>query len=226
MLLPPPPRRLPARHPPQTSGVRGVVGRGTALALVLCALALVAPGGATAAPRGVGSPAAAPASSAAAGAAPAGRPSPASRWSWPLAGEPRVERPFVAPAQRWSPGHRGVDLAAVAGGQVLAPAAGRVTFAGRVVDRGVVVVEHEDGLRSSLEPVEDPPPVGTSVARGDAVGRVGAEGAHCPGCLHWGVRRGTGRDAVYLDPLSLLRPAAPPVLLPLPPGGSPGAPSR
>lgn len=136
-----------------------------------------------------------------------------------------VERLFDPPAEEWGAGHRGVDLAAAAGARVLSPGPGVVTFAGQVARRGVVVVTHPDGLRSSLEPVAASVPVGTAVAAGTAVGVVeagadepGAGGTehgktpnHCAprSCVHWGVRRGER----YIDPLSLLdRP--PIVLLP------------
>lgn len=143
-------------------------------------------------------------------------------WRWPLAGDPRVLAVFGRPAHRWSPGHRGVDLAADAGQQVVAPAGGTVTFVGRVVDRSVVAVETPDGLRSTLEPVVATAAVGDVVAAGDAVGTVedlAAGRSHCApsACLHWGVRRGAGREAVYLDPLLvLLAQGAPgaPALLP------------
>ncbi|MEJ5945345.1 peptidoglycan DD-metalloendopeptidase family protein [Pseudokineococcus basanitobsidens] len=182
-------------------------------------------GGGTPTTTGWSAPAAPPApggSTPPAPPAPAAPPAPqdvgtAARWSWPLAGRPAVVRPFTAPAQRWSPGHRGVDLASVPGAPVRSPADGRVVLSRRVVDRAVVVVEHAAGLRTTLEPVADAPAVGTPVARGAVVGRLSAQGAHCPGCLHWGVRRGEGRSAPYLDPLSLLAPPSPPVLLPLPP---------
>lgn len=133
--------------------------------------------------------------------------------SWPLRPEPGVLRPFDAPAQRWSPGHRGVDLAASAGQAVLAPAAGTVTFAGVVVDRGVLTLTHSGGLRSSFEPVTGQVPVGTVVAQGQPVAAVDPLVAHCAPvtCLHWGVRRGE----VYLDPLGLVLPPPPSVLLPL-----------
>ena len=65
-----------------------------------------------------------------------------------------VLRPFAAPERPWGRGHRGVDLAVSPGAAVLAPAAGTVVFAGTVVDRPVVTLEHADGTRSSLEPVE------------------------------------------------------------------------
>jgi murein DD-endopeptidase MepM/ murein hydrolase activator NlpD len=127
-----------------------------------------------------------------------------------------VERRFDPPEEEWGVGHRGVDLAAAAGSPVLSPGPGVVTFAGQVALRGVVVVTHPDGLRTSLEPVAASVPVGTAVAAGTAIGVVedgsgGVTPNHCAprSCVHWGVRRGER----YLDPLSLLdRP--PIVLLP------------
>ncbi|MNW66435.1 hypothetical protein D3C74_449070 [compost metagenome] len=96
-----------------------------------------------------------------------------------------------------------------------------MTFVGTVVDRGVVVVLHDDGLRTSLEPVAGSVGPGTRVARGEVVGTLesspdgggGAAAGHCvpASCLHWGVRRGER----YLDPLALLAPREPIVLLPL-----------
>ncbi len=124
-----------------------------------------------------------------------------------------VERLFDPPEEEWGAGHRGVDLTAAVGSPVLSPGPGVVTFAGQVARRGVVVVTHPDGLRTSLEPVAASVPVGTAVAAGTAVGVVedGATPNHCTprSCVHWGVRRGER----YIDPLSLLdRP--PIVLLP------------
>jgi murein DD-endopeptidase MepM/ murein hydrolase activator NlpD len=128
-----------------------------------------------------------------------------------------VERLFDPPEQEWGAGHRGVDLVAPAGASILSPGPGVVTFAGQVARRGVVVVTHPDGLRTSLEPVTATVTAGTAVAAGTAIGVVeGAGGTtpnHCAprSCVHWGVRRGER----YIDPLSLLdRP--PIVLLPGP----------
>ncbi|WP_141390310.1 M23 family metallopeptidase [Cellulosimicrobium cellulans] len=128
-----------------------------------------------------------------------------------------VLAPFDPPLQDWLPGHRGVDLAAAAGEPVLAPAPGVVTFTGPVAGRDVVVVTHDDGLRTSLEPVTGSAPRGTRVAAGDVVGTVqGSDGepvaSHCAAtCVHWGVRRGQR----YVDPLALLGERPPIVLLPL-----------
>jgi murein DD-endopeptidase MepM/ murein hydrolase activator NlpD len=129
-----------------------------------------------------------------------------------------VERPFDPPEEEWGAGHRGVDLTAPEGSRVLSPGPGVVTFAGQVARRGVVVVTHPAGLRSSLEPVVASVPVGTAVTAGAAVGVVegtpaggGTTPNHCAprSCVHWGVRRGER----YIDPLYLLdRP--PIVLLP------------
>jgi murein DD-endopeptidase MepM/ murein hydrolase activator NlpD len=135
-------------------------------------------------------------------------------WTWPLAPDPRVVEVFHAPPTPWSAGHRGVDLAAAVGQPVLSAGRGRVVFSGAVAGRGVVVVLHSDGLRTSYEPVVGRTPVGTMVERGSPIGVVAAVAGHCAPatCLHWGLRRGE----TYLDPLMLLG-LGPPVLLPLSP---------
>ena len=137
---------------------------------------------------------------------------PASRWGWPLNPEPAVVATFHAPPTPWSAGHRGVDLAAAVGQPVRAAGGGRVTFAGFVAGRGVVVVAHRGGLRTTYEPVVPWAPVGAAVGRGSRIGVVARMPGHCAPrtCLHWGLRRGR----TYLDPLSLVE-RGPPVLLPL-----------
>ena len=136
----------------------------------------------------------------------------AGRWNWPLDPEPEVARRFDPPDQPWLPGHRGVDLVGAVGQVVRSPTAGTVTYAGRLAGRGVVVVSHRDGLRSTFEPVTASQPVGTAVAQGDPVGSISAETGHCApaSCLHWGVLRGR----TYLDPLAYVGRARI-VLLPL-----------
>ncbi|MGL5830448.1 MAG: hypothetical protein ACRC0L_12895, partial [Angustibacter sp.] len=95
---------------------------------------------------------------------------------------------------------------------VLSPGAGRVSFAGPVAGRIVAVIDHGHGLRSTLEPLSSPVPVGTLVRARQPVALLGQLGSHCGGlaCLHWGLLR--GQD--YLDPLSLLVPRWP-ILLPV-----------
>ena len=134
-----------------------------------------------------------------------------SAYGWPLEPQPAVLRRFVVGPQRWSPGHRGVDLAAATGSTVRSPADGVIAFTGRVVDRDVVSVVHDDGRRSSVEPVLSELAVGTVVRAGDPLGTV-QPGTHCGAtpCVHWGVREGQR----YVDPLGLLAGGGPTVLLP------------
>ena len=58
-----------------------------------------------------------------------GAPRTALRWRPPVT-PVTVVRPFDPPAQRWLPGHRGVDLRTTVGARVRAAGAGRVAFAG------------------------------------------------------------------------------------------------
>ncbi|GGU85627.1 murein hydrolase activator EnvC family protein [Streptomyces bacillaris] len=125
---------------------------------------------------------------------------------WPLAGRPAVVRGWEPPAGPYAPGHRGVDLAARAGDTVVAAATGRVSFAGRVAGRGVLVIELAGSgappLRTTYEPVRALVAKGDEVVAGRPVGLLEAGPFHCAeGCLHWGLRRGEA----YLNPLSLLR---------------------
>ncbi|MGA7206597.1 MAG: M23 family metallopeptidase [Specibacter sp.] len=142
-------------------------------------------------------------------------------WGWPVTtasgGRPRVAHYFDPPDKPWLSGHRGVDLLALQGATIRAPAAGVVTFSGVVVDRPVLTIATSDGLRLSFEPVKSSLKVGTAVARGSVLGTLSGP-THCdngpPGegsCLHWGVRRGDD----YLDPLAFILDLRPSVLLPL-----------
>lgn len=141
-----------------------------------------------------------------------GRAAVVAAWRWPLQPQPPLERGFDPPDQPWLAGHRGVDLAASAGQPVLAPEAGLVSFSGILAGRGVVVITHPGGLRSSFEPVSAALPAGATVQAGQIIASVASRAGHCAPqtCLHWGVRRGE----TYLDPLALVS-RAPLVLLPL-----------
>ncbi|HWR47784.1 MAG TPA: M23 family metallopeptidase [Pseudonocardiaceae bacterium] len=138
---------------------------------------------------------------------------PALRFGWPLPGSPTVVRAFRPPTFRYGPGHRGVDLAAVAGAPVLAAGAGTVAFAGTVGGHGVVSVDHPGGLRTTYEPVSPTVTAGDRVTRGERIGTVQPGHPGCPGtvCLHWGVlvgpEVGPEQDKQYLDPLRLLAAA-------------------
>lgn len=132
-----------------------------------------------------------------------------SGWRWPV---DRVEivEPFVAPAHRYGPGHRGVDLAASVGAAVFAPAAGVVAFAGQVAGRGVVTIDHGDGLVTTLEPVTPGVAIGQPVRAGAQVGVVSTGGHSAIGTVHFGVRE----NGEYINPLLLLGGVRRAVLLP------------
>ncbi|BCW83637.1 M23 family peptidase [Paenarthrobacter ureafaciens] len=154
-------------------------------------------------------------------AAPGAAPAPAQpRWDWPLSPKPKVAQPFDPPDKPWLSGHRGVDLApessstpGKADSQVFAPADGVVTFAGVVVDRKVITIDHGGGLRSSFEPVASELQQGDPVAKGQVIGTIEDIAGHCPAakCLHWGVRRGDD----YVNPLAFVQDLRPSILLPL-----------
>ena len=147
---------------------------------------------------------------------------------------PQVVRPFEKPAQRWSAGHRGVDLRMPENDRrVYAPAPGKVVFSGTVVNRKVLVIAHPDGRRSTFEPMDEALPVGTTVAAGEVIGTVAVTAGgtserpyrRCiTACLYWGVRQGgargdgSGKTAEYINPMSLLGSKEPSILLPVPGG--------
>src|SRR4051812_7308485 len=69
-------------------------------------------------------------------------------WAWPMAAHV-LTAPYAAPATRYAAGHRGLDLAAAPGAVVTAPDDAVVRFAGVVVDRPVLTLDHGDGVLSS-----------------------------------------------------------------------------
>ena len=135
----------------------------------------------------------------------AGIPAPGADYAWPLLPPPAVTAVFRKPAFRYGRGHRGADLAGAPGQAVLVAREGVVVFAGRIAGRGVVSVDHPDGLRSTYEPVTAAVVAGARLAGGDPVGTLEPGHTGCPvaACLHWGVRR---ERLDHLDPLVLLRP--------------------
>jgi murein DD-endopeptidase MepM/ murein hydrolase activator NlpD len=121
---------------------------------------------------------------------------------WPLQPPPPVVRAFDPPDLPFGTGHRGVDLLGTPGQEVHSALVGRVTYAGRLAGRGVVVVDH-GATRTTYEPVLASVRVGDRVESGQVLGRLELFASHClpRACLHWGWIRG---DETYLDPLLLV----------------------
>jgi murein DD-endopeptidase MepM/ murein hydrolase activator NlpD len=130
---------------------------------------------------------------------------------WPLRPQPEVVDGFDPPEDPWGAGHRGVDLLGTPGQRVHSALPGRVSFAGQLAGRGVVVVDHGD-TRTTYEPVTAGVRVGERVAGGTPIGSLQLAGSHCfpRACLHWGWLRGE----TYLNPLDLVG-GGPVRLLPL-----------
>lgn len=129
-------------------------------------------------------------------------PTPMAGFRWPLPGAPQPVRRFDPPPQPWAAGHRGVDLAAKPGVVVRASAAGVIRYAGVIAGRPVLSVLHDNGLRTTYEPVQPLVSTGDRVEGGAPIGVLlsGHPGCRVAACLHWGLRDGER----YLDPLTLV----------------------
>lgn len=144
--------------------------------------------------------------------APGAGAAPVPHGTWPLDPVPEVAAGFAPPAQDWEAGHRGADLRGAPGQWVRSALPGRISFAGKVAGKEVVVVDH-GATRTTYEPVRADLAVGEEVAAGDRIGWLLAAPSHCAPatCLHWGWREGDR----YLDPLLLVGERPPVRLLPL-----------
>lgn len=121
-------------------------------------------------------------------------------WTWPVVGPIVVA--FDPPDSPYGTGHRGIDVAAALGTEVVSPADGVVTFAGPVGGRLFVTVDHGGGVLSTSSFLSS-----VTVHRGDAVSTGQVVGSSGPGhtasplpALHFSVRL----DDVYVDPMTYL----------------------
>ena len=122
---------------------------------------------------------------------------------WPVVGP--VLRGFEPPPDPFGAGHRGIDIGAPFGSDIVAAQDGTVAFAGWVGGSLFISIDHPDGVRTTYSWIS-----ATDVAKGDQVTRgemIGQTGQGHPGSitphLHFGARVGT----TYLDPILLLEPA-------------------
>jgi murein DD-endopeptidase MepM/ murein hydrolase activator NlpD len=136
-------------------------------------------------------------------------------WVPPVVGSQLVNN-YKAAETAYGSGHRGVDYRVTLGQGVFAPADATVSFVGKVVDRPVLSLSHEEDLVSSFEPVCSSLVVGQEVAAGDLVAEVceADQGyvQHCSDilCLHYSTRK----NGEYLSPLWLTGELSPSKLLP------------
>jgi murein DD-endopeptidase MepM/ murein hydrolase activator NlpD len=136
-----------------------------------------------------------------------------SPWVWPIS-PAHITKPFEKPPQNWLPGHRGVDLAASEEQDILAPQDGVVKLVQKIANTPIVVIDHQNGLRSTFQPASSDLKVGDPVKKGDVVGKVDAKDdfaqTHCTleHCIHWGVKKGDD----YINPAALVN-CCPVVLL-------------
>jgi hypothetical protein len=135
----------------------------------------------------------------------------AQAWTWPVDGP--VLRPFVFDHEHpYAAGqHRGVDLGARSGANVLAPVDGTVSFAGTVPTGGKTIsIQTPSGYTATLVHLGS---IGVSrgaaVDEGSAVGTVGPSGVVdlTEPYVYFGVRV-TADEQGYVDPLTLLPPRA------------------
>jgi murein DD-endopeptidase MepM/ murein hydrolase activator NlpD len=124
----------------------------------------------------------------------------AGTWPWPVVGP--VIRGYDPPDSPYGSGHRGIDIGAAYGTPVVAPAAGTVSFSGKVGGYLFLTIQHGGGVSSSYSWVS-----ALLVKKSDVVGAgqvVALTGQGHPGSdvthLHFAVKL----DGVYVNPLDYL----------------------
>ena len=126
---------------------------------------------------------------------------------------PQIINHYLAPKDKYSVGHRGIDLASQLGAVVSSPVSGTIAFSGKVGYRNLITIEWQDKT-ISLEPVCSELTAGTAVQVGETVGTVCDADAeyrwHCDECLHFGIRTQIG----YLSPEYFFGSLSPSRLLP------------
>ena len=146
----------------------------------------------------------------AAGGPPARAASPPADWLTPVPGF-QIVKAFDKPEQNWNAGHRGIDVLALPGEPVRAPAKGSVRFAGDVAGKRVISLDIGE-FTVSYEAVDALVKKGDEVFPGTHIGTV-SDPSHCPqGCIHVGVwPRNSAKD--YQNPAQFFSAEAS-VLLP------------
>jgi murein DD-endopeptidase MepM/ murein hydrolase activator NlpD len=123
-------------------------------------------------------------------------------WTWPVTGP--ILRAFDPPDNPFGSGHRGIDIGTAVGTPIVAPAAGVVSFAGKVGGQLFLTIAHGGALQSTASWLTDVlVRKGDAVTAGQVVAHTGWGHAADPlPHLHFSVRL----EGVYVDPLDYLAP--------------------
>ena len=124
-------------------------------------------------------------------------------YTWPVVGP--VIRGFEPPPNPYAPGHRGIDIGAPFGSDMVAAQDGTVAFSGWVGGSLFISIDHADGVRTTYSWISaSVVRKGQPVDRGELIGSTGhghpdIDTPH----LHFGARIGS----TYIDPMLLLEGA-------------------
>jgi murein DD-endopeptidase MepM/ murein hydrolase activator NlpD len=121
-------------------------------------------------------------------------------YAWPVEGP--VIRGFEPPPDPYGVGHRGIDIGAPFGTDLVAAEDGVVAFAGWVAGSLFISIDHDDGVRSTYSWLSTVDVVeGQTVARGQVIGKTGQGHPDLPTPhLHFGTKVGE----TYIDPMLML----------------------
>ena len=126
---------------------------------------------------------------------------------------PSTINPYVGPHWDKGPGHRGIDISLAENFELKAPFSGEVHFVGKVVDRKVITLISDSGLKASFEPVCSDLARGQRVIKHQPIATRCAADAnyevHCASCIHFSIRNEYG----YLNPLLFYGELKAPTLL-------------
>ena len=128
-------------------------------------------------------------------------------FAWPVSPSHEVVSPYKDEGRYVSGSHRGIDIRAEAGSEIMTAADGIVYWHGKT-PRGepYVSVQHEGGLRTTYMPVEIKVKRGQTVKQGETIGILSSavENPSSFSHLHFGVKKEPYESFDYMDPLSLL----------------------
>lgn len=133
-------------------------------------------------------------------------------WDLPINSfnNPKIVNSFDNAIDQYSAGHRGVDLNADIGQNILAPDDGIILYKGIIADKPYFTFETRGygniHLKNTFEPAKTSLNIGDKVQKGQIIGTVESydepkEKVYCLNCLHWGLIKEPYNNRLYIDPL-------------------------